>query len=91
MRNLEGVASTVQAAVKEYQVLEARQQRTVHMLAPTIHELQSAEDAVAMITHARASEASKAPLATLGPGIVVISIEEYGIWRSGSACVRPIS
>ena len=69
----------------------ARQQRTVHMLAPTIHELHSAEDAVAMITHARASEASKDPLATLGPGSVVVSIEEYEIWRSDSACVRPIS
>ena len=76
VRNLDGVAGTVQAVVKEYHLLEAQEHRAVQSLERARYELHPAGGAVAMISQARAIEASRDPLAALGPGRVVISVEE---------------
>ena len=43
-----------------------------------------------MLSHARAMEASKDPLAALGPGRVVISVEEDERRRADSLCVSDL-
>ena len=54
VRNLEGVASTVQAVGKEYRSLEAREERTKGQLAIVLHELGAAEGSIAAISQTRA-------------------------------------
>ena len=63
VRNLEGVAGTVQVVVKEYHCSEAKEHHTAHMLYRALYELHYAEGAVAMIHLARAMQASSNPLA----------------------------
>ena len=62
----------------------------MHMLDWALYELQSADGAVAMISQARAIEASRDPPAACGPGNVVISVEDDERRRSNSACVSDL-
>ena len=75
VRNLEGVASTVQAVVREYQLLGEQEIRAVKHSERTHYELFGAERAIEA-SRAGASETSRDPLAGPGPGKVVISVEE---------------
>ena len=59
VRNLEAVASTVQAVVREYHSLVAREERTKGQLARVVQELDAAEVTIAAISLAQALEASR--------------------------------
>ena len=84
VRNLEGVASTVQAVVREYHILEEHEIRAVNHLERTHYELFHAERVIEA-SRARASEISRDPLAGLGLGKIVSCGEEDERRRSESA------
>ena len=87
VRNLEGLACTVEAVVKEYHALEANEHRTSRLLIRTQGELREALRAMDDLNRARVRDAERNPLELLGPERVILSIEEHGRLKAQSACL----
>ena len=79
----------MQAVVREYHLSEEQEVRAVNYLERTHCELFQAERAIEG-SRAKTSEASRGPIAGLGPGEVVISVEEDERTRSESALLADL-
>ena len=84
-RNLEGLAGTVEAVVKEHHTLETNEQRTSRLLIHTQGELREALRAVDEANRIRARDTDRDPLTLVGPGKVILTVEEHEKLRAQSA------